>query len=199
MIPAPRRRHPRQPAPGDAWRGRPRRRRPPRGPARPGAGGRHPPPPAPSGPPQPGRAAGFWRQPGGAGLGAGPHPRWPATATGSPARRPGAAQAVRAAARAPARSPWASRTSIGEPQLTGHRPAPRVHRSASAVRPGARGTASRPTAFPAAMSVVMVPSGFATGPAGSVEPSTDVPGRQLGAAGRSSSPAAATGRCALAR
>ena len=48
VIPAPRRRHPRQPAPGDAWRGRPRRRRPPRGPARPGPGGRHPPPPAPS-------------------------------------------------------------------------------------------------------------------------------------------------------
>jgi hypothetical protein len=43
-------------------------------------------------PPQPGRVAGFWRQPGRAGLGAGPRPRWPATATGSPARRPGAAR-----------------------------------------------------------------------------------------------------------
>ena len=60
-------------------------------------------------------------------------------------------------------------------------------------------TGERAAAFPAAMSVVMVPSGFAIGPAGSVEPSTDVPGRQLGTAGRSSSPAAKTGRCALAR
>ncbi len=55
-------------------------------------------------------------------------------------------------------------------------------------------TGERPAAFPAAMSVVMVPAGFAIGPAGSVEPSTDVPGRQLGTAGRSSCPAATTVR-----
>ena len=60
-------------------------------------------------------------------------------------------------------------------------------------------TGERPAAFPAAMSVVMVPFGFAIGPAGSVEPSTDVPGRQPGTADRSSSPATKTGRCALAR
>ena len=39
---------------------------------------------------------------------------------------------------------------------------------------------------PAAMSVVVVPSGLAIGLAGCVEPSADVPGRQLGMAGRSS-------------